>query len=55
VRLTSTRGTLTRPLIADPTVPVGVAVMPFAADGTGPALFIDVNEPVTDLRVETLK
>ena len=54
VRLTSTRGTLTRPLVADPDVPVGVAVMPFAADGTGPALFIDVNEPVTDLRVETL-
>ena len=42
-------------MIADPTVPVGVAVMPFAADGTGPALLIDANEPVTDLRVETLR
>jgi NADH-quinone oxidoreductase subunit G len=55
VKLTSAHATLQHPVVADPAVPVGVAVMPFPADGTGPALLIDINAPVTDLRVETLR
>ena len=29
--------------------------MPFLANGTGPALLIDADAEVTDLRVETLR
>jgi NADH-quinone oxidoreductase subunit G len=55
VKITSARGTLEHPVFADPAVPVGVAVMPFLANGAGPALLIDVDADVTDLRVETLR
>ena len=55
VKITSARGTLEHPVFADPAVPVGVAVMPFLANGAGPALLIDVDAEVTDLRVETLR
>ena len=54
VKLTTSLGSLTRAVVSDSGVPAGVAVMPFTADGAGPALLIDVTQPVTDLRVETL-
>ncbi|MGQ0826182.1 MAG: NADH-quinone oxidoreductase subunit NuoG [Actinomycetota bacterium] len=54
VKLTSSLGSLTRPVVANPGVPVGVCVMPFSGDGAGPALLINANARVTDLRVETL-
>jgi NADH-quinone oxidoreductase subunit G len=55
VKITAARSTLTAPVVSDPAVPVGIASMTFPADGTGPALLIDVDAPVTDLRVETLR
>ena len=56
VRITSARGTLEHPGRAPtPRVPVGVAVMPFLADGAGPrAARSTSTRAVTDLRVETL-
>jgi NADH-quinone oxidoreductase subunit G len=53
VKITGARGSLEHPVVADDAVPAGVAYMPFLADGTGPAQLIDVDAPVTDLRVET--
>jgi anaerobic selenocysteine-containing dehydrogenase len=55
VKLTAARASVRHPVVPDPAVPVGVAVMPFPADGSGAALLIDVDAPVTDLRVETLR
>ncbi len=55
VKITAARASLTRPVVGDPAVPVGVAAMAFPADGTGPALIIDTAAPVTDVRVETLR
>jgi anaerobic selenocysteine-containing dehydrogenase len=55
VRLVSSHGSLTYPVVADPEVPAGVAALDFAADGTGAALLVDAGRPVTDLRVETLR
>ena len=54
VRLVSSHGTLTYPVVSDPGVPAGIASLDFAADGTGAALLIDAAEPVTDVRVETV-
>jgi anaerobic selenocysteine-containing dehydrogenase len=55
VKITAARASLTRPVVGDPAVPVGVAAIAFPADGTGPALIIDTAAPVTDVRVETLR
>ena len=55
VKITAARASLTRPVVGDPAVPVGVAALAFPADGTGPALIIDTAAPVTDVRVETLR
>jgi NADH-quinone oxidoreductase subunit G len=55
VKLTGARGSLQHPVVGDDGVPTGVAYLPFLADGTGPAELIDIDAPVTDLRVETLR
>jgi NADH-quinone oxidoreductase subunit G len=55
VKITAARASLTRPVVGDPAVPVGVAALAFPADGTGPALIIDTAALVTDVRVETLR
>ncbi len=55
VRVTTGRGSLVLPVKADPTTPAGVAFLPFTQTGPGPADLIDASQPVTDLRVETLK
>jgi NADH-quinone oxidoreductase subunit G len=55
VKVTAAHATVQHAVVADPAVPVGIAVMPFTADGTGPALLIDIDAPVTDLRIETLR
>jgi predicted molibdopterin-dependent oxidoreductase YjgC len=55
VRLTGAKATLNYAVVGDEAVPPGVGVMPFTADGEGAAVLIDVDAPVTDVRVETLK
>jgi NADH-quinone oxidoreductase subunit G len=55
VKLTTAHATLHHPVVADPAVPTGVAVLPFAADGTGAAVLIDIDAGVTDVRVETIR
>jgi anaerobic selenocysteine-containing dehydrogenase len=53
VRITSSRTTISLPVVADPAVPNGVAAIPFTADGDGAAMLIDSSASVTDVRVET--
>ncbi len=55
VRLTGAKATLNYAVVGDEAVPPGVGVMPFTADGEGPAVLIDADAPVTDVRVETIK
>jgi NADH-quinone oxidoreductase subunit G len=55
VRLTSSRGTVVLPVRADPTVPQGVAFLAFDSHEPGAADLIDIESPVTDLRVETIR
>jgi predicted molibdopterin-dependent oxidoreductase YjgC len=54
VRATTARGSLTLPVQGDRGTPAGVAFMPFTQSGTGAADLIDVSNPVTDLRVESV-
>ncbi len=54
VRLTSGRGTIDLPLQTDDRVADGTAFIPANVTGPGAADLIDVGEPVTDLRVETI-
>jgi anaerobic selenocysteine-containing dehydrogenase len=55
VRVTTTRGSLTLPVRADAGTPPGVAFLAFNQAGPGAADLIDVTQPVTDLRVESLR
>ena len=55
VRMTSSRGTVTLPLRADDSVPQGVAFLAFGPGEPGAADLIDLDAPVTDLRVETIR
>ncbi|MGI8984662.1 MAG: NADH-quinone oxidoreductase subunit NuoG [Acidimicrobiales bacterium] len=54
VRVTSSRKSLILDVAADPLVLRGSAVLAFNAPGEGAADLIDVTQPVTDLRVETV-
>ncbi|MEA2829046.1 MAG: NADH-quinone oxidoreductase subunit [Actinomycetota bacterium] len=54
VRVTSSRGSLTLGAIADSSVLRGSAVLAFNQPGPGAADLIDVRQPVTDVRVETV-
>ncbi|MCZ7527622.1 MAG: NADH-quinone oxidoreductase subunit NuoG [Acidimicrobiia bacterium] len=55
VKVTSSRGSVTLAVRADPATPPGVAFLAFATAAPGAADLIDVSRPVTDLRVETLR
>jgi len=55
VRVTSARGTVDLPLVADRATPQGTAFLAVNRAGPGARELIDPNEPVTDLRVETLR
>ena len=55
VRVTSARGSLVVRIVADSRVPAGVARFDLSADGEGPAELIDAANPVTDLRVESVR
>jgi formylmethanofuran dehydrogenase subunit D len=54
VRITSSRATIELPVAADRRTPRGSAFIPRNRAGTGAHDLIDVDAPVTDLRVETL-
>jgi NADH-quinone oxidoreductase subunit G len=54
VRVTSTRGTVELPVQTDERVAVGTAFIVSNATGPGAQDLIDIDQPVTDLRVETL-
>jgi NADH-quinone oxidoreductase subunit G len=54
VRVSSSRTSLVLDVAADPSVLRGSAVLAFNARGQGAAELIDVTQPVTDLRVETV-
>ncbi len=53
VRVTSSRGTTTLPLVADPTLVRGACWIAFNVGATGAADLIDAADPVTDLAVES--
>ncbi|HEV2758368.1 MAG TPA: molybdopterin-dependent oxidoreductase, partial [Acidimicrobiales bacterium] len=55
VRVSSSRKALVLDVAADPHVLRGSAVLAFNAPGEGAAELIDIAQPVTDLRVETVK
>ncbi|MGI8810525.1 MAG: NADH-quinone oxidoreductase subunit NuoG [Acidimicrobiales bacterium] len=55
VRVSSSRTSLVLDVAADPHVLRGSAVLAFNAPGQGAADLIDAAQPVTDLRVETVK
>jgi NADH-quinone oxidoreductase subunit G len=55
VRLTSSRGTVTLPVRADKETPQGIAFLAFNPSDPGAADLIDIDAPVTDLRVETIR
>ena len=55
VRVTSARGTVELPLAADRSTPQGTAFLAVNREGPGASELVDPNEPVTDLRVETLR
>ncbi|MET0275542.1 MAG: NADH-quinone oxidoreductase subunit NuoG [Acidimicrobiia bacterium] len=56
VRVTSARATITLPVRTDPSVAPGTAFIPFAQGGeANPAVLIDANVAVTDVRVETTR
>jgi NADH-quinone oxidoreductase subunit G len=54
VRVTSSRGTIELPIAVDRSTPRGIAFVPRNRAGIGAADLIDIDAPVTDLRVETL-
>jgi anaerobic selenocysteine-containing dehydrogenase len=54
VRVTSSRRSLALDVVADAGVLRGSAVLVFNAPGEGAAELIDANQPVTDLRLETV-
>jgi NADH-quinone oxidoreductase subunit G len=55
VRVTSARGTIEVAVRADAATPQGTAFLAINRDGPGAAELVDLTEPVTDLRVETLR
>jgi NADH-quinone oxidoreductase subunit G len=56
VRVTTPRGTITLPVVADAATAPGTAFMAFAQGGpVGPNDVIDIAAPVTELRVETTR
>jgi NADH-quinone oxidoreductase subunit G len=55
VRLTSSRGTVILPVRADAGTPQGVAFLAFDPSDPGAGDLIDIDAPVTDLRVETIR
>jgi anaerobic selenocysteine-containing dehydrogenase len=56
VRVTSPRGTVTLPVVADAATAPGTAFMAFAQAGdAGPSDLVDIAAPVTELRVETIR
>jgi NADH-quinone oxidoreductase subunit G len=55
MRFSSVRTAMVFEVEADAGVPKGTALMTFNQPGPGPADFIDVSQPVTDIRVETLR
>jgi NADH-quinone oxidoreductase subunit G len=52
VRVTSSRGHVTVPVAADPSVPRGVATLPANGAGGRASVLVDASVPVTDVRVE---
>jgi NADH-quinone oxidoreductase subunit G len=54
VRVTTGRGSVELHVHADPETPQGVAFISVNQAGPGAADLIDLSEPVTDLRVETV-
>lgn len=52
VRARTKRGSLVVAAVADPRVPVGVAVLPFNLPGGGAGALIDASRPYTELTVE---
>jgi formylmethanofuran dehydrogenase subunit D len=56
VRVTSSRGTITVPVMADAATAPGTAFMAFAQRGeVGPNDVVDIASSVTELRVETTR
>ncbi|HUF84195.1 MAG TPA: NADH-quinone oxidoreductase subunit NuoG [Acidimicrobiia bacterium] len=55
VRVTSARGSVQIPMRPDPSTPEGVAFLSFNQRGEGAGDLIDAGQPVTDIRVETLR
>jgi anaerobic selenocysteine-containing dehydrogenase len=54
VRVVAPRATLELPVRTDPRVPEGVALLAVNRDGPGAHDLIDLDAPVTDVRLETL-
>ncbi len=54
VKVTSSRGTVVLPVVADAGTPKGVAFLAFHQPGHSAADLIDSSRPVTDIQVETL-
>jgi anaerobic selenocysteine-containing dehydrogenase len=55
VRITSARGSVELPIAADRGTPQGTAFLAVNRAGPGASELIDPDEPVTDLRVETIR
>jgi predicted molibdopterin-dependent oxidoreductase YjgC len=55
VRVTSARKSLDLIVRVDPLMPAGIARLSFSPGAPGAADFIDIDAPVTDVRVETLR
>jgi anaerobic selenocysteine-containing dehydrogenase len=55
VQVTSSRGSVTLPVRADPGIPRGVAFLAFNQPGPGAGDLIDATAAVTDVRVETIR
>jgi anaerobic selenocysteine-containing dehydrogenase len=55
VRVTSARGSVELALVADSATPQGVAFLAANREGPGIGELVDPAEPVTDLRVETIR
>jgi NADH-quinone oxidoreductase subunit G len=55
VRVTSGRGSVQLPLHPDRSTPEGVAFLSFNQPGEGAGDLIDASQPVTDIRIETLR
>ena len=53
--MSSSRASLVLDVAADPGVLRGSAVLAFNAPGDGAAELIDADQPVTDVRVETME